>query len=300
MRKPVEGLMWLIILLSFCIILGVLLIGGSISLFLAPRMVPVVWFGFCVFGILSIYQMLVVVRDIRTHRGGGMKLYSLVFLIPVFLIVTAAPQSSTPQMLPNQNIGFNTLTSSDTADLPPAAAPSPVTTAPPRDPENTPCPAETSPPKETPAPEETAAPALTPTPEKDIADMQVCVLDQDPIGGQGSGSFGAYLYTPLDDLAGQEITLYGFVYKEDSFPPDTILVSRLMITCCAADAMIVGYHVRVEDADDFSSDEWIQVTGTVEQFATEMYGEVFYVPILIGGTVTRCEAPSTEDAYIYP
>lgn len=293
MRKPAEGLLWLGILMSFSIVLGVLLIGGAINLFLAPRMVPVVWFGFCVFCMLSIYQAVQVVRDMRAHRGGPMKLYSLVFLIPVFLIVSAAPRANTPQMLPNQNIGLGVMRPSDAAQtavpsLEPSAVPSP--------PDHASSPA----PETTPVPWETPTPAETPAPAVDIDEMPVCVLNPDTMTDQGSGSFAEYLYMSMEDLMGQEITLSGFVYKDESFPPDTILVARLMITCCAADAMVVGYHVRVEDAGDFSSDEWIQVTGTVQRFTMDMYGESRDLPILTGGTVARCEAPSTEDAYVYP
>lgn len=290
MPKPVEGLLWLIILLSFSIILGVLLIGGSISLFLAPRMVPVVWLGFCVFCILSIFQAGIVLRDIRARRGESAKLYSLVFLIPVFLIVTASPQASTPQMLPNPNIGLNGIPNTAESISPspePVVSPSCVDPSPSPDTANSPVPAKT------PTPEE------SPNPDMDVSDMPACVLGKDLIG-QGSGSFGEHLFASLDELIGEEITLYGFVYKEDSFPPDTVLVGRLMITCCAADAMIVGYHVRVEDAGDFSGDEWIQVTGTVQRFSMEMYGQMYELPILTGGTVARCQSPPAEEAYVYP
>jgi uncharacterized membrane protein YcgQ (UPF0703/DUF1980 family) len=64
--------------------------------------------------------------------------------------------------------------------------------------------------------------------------------------------------------------------------------------------MVMGYHVRVADTDDFSNDEWIQVTGTVQRFSMEMYGDMHNLPILTGGTVTRCEAPPYDEAYVYP
>lgn len=304
MRKPVEGLIWFIVLLSFSIILGVLLIGGTIRLFLAPRMVPVVWFGFCIFCILSIYQATILVRDLRTHRGGAMKLYTLVFVLPVFLIVTATPQASTPQMLPNPNIGFKTIGNQDNAQRPspePAAIPSPSLPASSPDPGDTPVPTETPAPENTKAPvEETPLPEETPTPEKDIAEMPICVLTGDTIAGKEAGPFEESLYTLPQDLFGQTIKLHGFVHKDDSFPPNTILVSRLMITCCTADAMVVGFHVRVEDADAFSNDEWIQVTGMAQRFAMEMYGEIYVLPILTGGTITRCEGPPEDEAYVYP
>jgi putative membrane protein len=94
--------------------------------------------------------------------------------------------------------------------------------------------------------------------------------------------------------------MYGFVYKDESFPENTILVSRLLITCCAADATLVGFHVKVENADDFVEDEWIEVTGAVDKFKLNYYGKEYEFPIITDGTVIKCEKPELSDWYVYP
>jgi putative membrane protein len=96
------------------------------------------------------------------------------------------------------------------------------------------------------------------------------------------------------------MTLTGFVYKDPSFPEDTILVSRLLINCCAADASVVGFHARVEDENDYKDGEWISVTGTVKTIFIQIDGQVYEFPVLTGGTICRSAAPEAEDAYIYP
>ena len=49
-------------------------------------------------------------------------------------------------------------------------------------------------------------------------------------------SFREYLHNTLEELVGKTVTVYGFVYSDDAFPENTVLVARMMITCCAADA----------------------------------------------------------------
>jgi hypothetical protein len=45
MRKAVGEVLWLLVLGAVTVIMGWLLFSGDILLYLAPRMVPMVWFG---------------------------------------------------------------------------------------------------------------------------------------------------------------------------------------------------------------------------------------------------------------
>jgi hypothetical protein len=44
---------------------------------------------------------------------------------------------------------------------------------------------------------------------------------------------------------GQEARLIGFVYRDDRFNGDEFMISRFVISCCAADAAPLGLVVRV-------------------------------------------------------
>lgn len=74
------------------------------------------------------------------------------------------------------------------------------------------------------------------------------------------------------DYTGQTITVEGFVYREDTFSSNNIVVGRLRINCCAADAFIIGFMCRYEAASELESNSWVKVTG---QLLTE---SVYYEP----------------------
>jgi putative membrane protein len=290
-RRSVEVL-WLLVLAAMDFVTGLLLFSGDILLYLAPRMLPIAWFGFAMLCILTAFQL---VRLVRTHRyefGKQTRLYSLMFLIPMVLFVTTPPNQNTVMSLPNP--GLQVVGAAQTAAQQPRQTAMPEET-----PQTAPTvtePAEAAPettPEET--PEATTAPEVK---VSELNDLKPCALE-DSDAEFGLDTFGDYIYIPIEQLRGQKISLYGFVYKDDAFPEGTILVSRKLMTCCAADASLVGFHVRVEDADDFKTDEWVEVTGTVQAFAVPYEGSEYTMPILTGGVIRHREAPM-GDPYIYP
>jgi len=70
--------------------------------------------------------------------------------------------------------------------------------------------------------------------------------------------------------AGETITLEGFVTKEASAPPDEILLTRYIVTCCVADATIAQVRVVGLPPGDYTNDEWLQVTGNVYPVGREV------------------------------
>jgi putative membrane protein len=269
MRKREGEILWLVILLALILIMGKLLVGGDILIFLAPRMVPVVWFGFAVLLLLSVYQFFHIVRS--PHGGQEpqrVRPGTFLFLVPVVLLFTVAPDTSTPGALPNQNVRMISLTDER-------------------------------------APEEQSPGADTALDEaddtEDVSGIPPCVLEDETARFDKSADlFSKYLFGTVEDLAGRTVTVYGFVYADDTFPENTVLVARMLISCCAADASIVGFHVKTEDSTALLPNEWIRVTGTVRTIRMPYYGSDYDFPILTDGLIVRCDAPAAEDAYIYP
>lgn len=262
MRKLWMDWLWLAVLFALIVVTGMLLAGGDILLYLAPRMAPMVWFGFAVFIILLIYQLSQIVRSLfqkeNTHGG---RIGIVLFLVPVLLFFTVTPNQSTPGSLPNQNVKMTGLTAQ----------------------------------AETEVKENTEAAA------SDAGGYPPCVIEEETaVFDKSADLFSQYLTTTLQDLEGKTVTVYGFVYHEDSFPENTVVVSRMMIVCCAADASVVGFYVRLEDGADLKENEWIRVTGTIRGINLEYYGDYYDFPILTDGMIVRCAAPDVDDAYIYP
>ena len=288
-RRSVEVL-WLLVLAAMAFVTGLLLFSGDILLYLAPRMLPIAWFGFAMLCILAIFQLARLIRTQRQEFGKAARLYSLMFLIPLILFATVTPNEATAVTLTNPGVKVAGATQA-------AATPKPS-----RTPEATAVPGTADAGQETLAAYETpeVTPEPTPAPEvatEDVAALTPCTLTEE--GEAAADNFSNYVYTPIEELEGQRITLYGFVYKDNAFPDGTILVSRMLMTCCAADTSLVGFHVRVENTGDFENDEWIQVTGTVKAFEMEYEGDTYTMPVLTDGTIIRRSVPA-GDPYIYP
>lgn len=63
---------------------------------------------------------------------------------------------------------------------------------------------------------------------------------------------------------GKKIELKGFVYKEEGFQSNQLVISRFLITHCVADASIIGFLTEFDDADTLEVDSWIEATGELD------------------------------------
>lgn len=98
----------------------------------------------------------------------------------------------------------------------------------------------------------------------------------------------------LNRFEGQEAKLTGFVYRDERFEQDQFMVSRFVLSCCAADAAPIGVVVRSSKSASFSDDQWVEVTGEFElgRFGGED------MPILLAESITPIGIP--EQPYLYP
>ncbi|NEP14782.1 MAG: TIGR03943 family protein [Symploca sp. SIO2C1] len=70
------------------------------------------------------------------------------------------------------------------------------------------------------------------------------------------------IYPEPDTYTGQAVKVKGFVVHPPELPPKYLLVSRFVITCCAADAYPVGLPVKLKvNKDKYPVDSWIEVEG---------------------------------------
>jgi uncharacterized repeat protein (TIGR03943 family) len=59
----------------------------------------------------------------------------------------------------------------------------------------------------------------------------------------------------------QGAKVIGFVYRDDRFGTDEFMVSRFVISCCAADAAPLGLVVRWPKTASLTNDQWVEVSG---------------------------------------
>lgn len=100
-----------------------------------------------------------------------------------------------------------------------------------------------------------------------------------------------------DQYTGQKVKVQGFVvYPTDSPLPDQyLLLSRFVITCCAADAYPIGLPVKLtSSSSSFTADTWLEVEG---QMITETLGGKRQ--LTIAATSPPKKIPQPKNPYNY-
>ncbi|MBV9387401.1 MAG: TIGR03943 family protein [Chroococcidiopsidaceae cyanobacterium CP_BM_ER_R8_30] len=70
------------------------------------------------------------------------------------------------------------------------------------------------------------------------------------------------VYPEPDEYTGQKVNVQGFVIHPPELPPNLLMLSRFVITCCAADAYPVGLPVKLDQTSKaYPSDSWLEVQG---------------------------------------
>ncbi len=102
------------------------------------------------------------------------------------------------------------------------------------------------------------------------------------------------LYMFNDDYIGKEITMVGFVDKDDSFLPNQFGLARYVITCCAADATLGGLICEYNNTESLKKGSWLTVRGTIQKGLYDQQN----VPIVKVTSYKNSEKP--QNPYIYP
>lgn len=102
------------------------------------------------------------------------------------------------------------------------------------------------------------------------------------------------VYPEPDEYAGQKVNVQGFVVYPPGLSSQYLLVTRFVITCCAADAYPVSLPVKLPgNRDSYQPDTWIDVKG---QMITETLKD--RRQLVIEATEVK-EIPEPEDPYYY-
>lgn len=100
---------------------------------------------------------------------------------------------------------------------------------------------------------------------------------------------------------GKSYTLMGFVYHPNDLPKNQFILTRFYIFCCIADAIPIGITVESPNANEFKSDSWVQLSGTLQTEtlpALEQLEPTSWVPrdkgqpVLIAHSIKAIATPS--------
>ncbi len=90
------------------------------------------------------------------------------------------------------------------------------------------------------------------------------------------------------EIDGKEVSVEGFVFKQNNGKEGFMLV-RFLITCCAADATPLGVQVTYQNAEQLKQDEWVKVYGKCLMKENKI--------VILAEEVRKTQAPS--NVYLY-
>lgn len=102
------------------------------------------------------------------------------------------------------------------------------------------------------------------------------------------------VYPEPDAYTGQQVNVQGFVIHLPDLPEEYFLISRFVITCCAADAYPVGLPVKLSQSRSaYPPDTWLEIQG---EMSTEILGDRRQLTIVANSIQ---EIPEPRNPYEY-
>ncbi len=95
-------------------------------------------------------------------------------------------------------------------------------------------------------------------------------------------------------LAGQPVKVSGFVFKDEKYGADTFMLIRFTVSCCVADAAVVGLLVQSPESQNLTNDTWVEVTGSFVSSKQESWK----LPLVVAQQISKIDVPSQP--YLYP
>lgn len=257
--------LWFITLYGFAILIAYLLYTGRIYTFVHPKMVKYVTASLLGFLILSVYQFF---QIFTISRNSGLKPGYILFMIPIILGFTAK--------------GFDaSILEKKSVSLAAQSSKSPQG-------DNS---------------LKNNATSLVAVPNNQaIAIPESYFTEEGIIQFKDTNFFRALndIGSKLEQFKGRKVDITGFVYKDKGLKSNEFVISRMMMSCCAADAQLVGLACTGEEAAAMSEGEWVRVQGTIGSghYKNPDTGEEQEIAIIYSEKTQRNQPPGSQ--YIYP
>ena len=101
-------------------------------------------------------------------------------------------------------------------------------------------------------------------------------------------------YPEPDAYKGQKVKLTGFVVHAPDQPDNQFLITRFVITCCAADVYPVSLPVKItESRSSYPPDRWLQIEGQTDVENTNGKRQV----IIVASNITAIAEPKNPYDY---
>ncbi len=107
------------------------------------------------------------------------------------------------------------------------------------------------------------------------------------------------IYGNPQNYLGKLINMKGFIYKQKGLNKDEFILSRIVVSCCAADAQLVGILCGNSEEKTLTEGTWVNIEGILSQreYKDAKSGEISVIPMIKVSKVEKLDAQNNE--YIY-
>ncbi|MBU3143526.1 TIGR03943 family putative permease subunit [Clostridium sp. CF012] len=107
------------------------------------------------------------------------------------------------------------------------------------------------------------------------------------------------IYGSPHNYIGRSINMKGFIYKQKGLNKAEFILSRIVVSCCAADAQIVGILCDYSEEKIFPESTWVNIEGTLGErdYKDAKSGEISVIPIIKVSKVEKLDVQNND--YIY-
>ncbi|MFC0274218.1 TIGR03943 family putative permease subunit [Metabacillus herbersteinensis] len=96
-----------------------------------------------------------------------------------------------------------------------------------------------------------------------------------------------------EKFVGKSIEFIGFIYREPDFDENQFVVARFGLSCCVADASVYGTLATLPDAKQYGDDQWIRISGEL----TKTNYQDWVLPNVQIQSIEKIEQPKSP--YVY-
>ncbi|MFZ5351699.1 MAG: TIGR03943 family putative permease subunit [Bacillota bacterium] len=263
MKRKIEQLIRLFIITGFLIYLLVLIISGDLYYFINPSLRIFTYFSTVAFLLMAVVQAKKVISAFKENSGSisrYVKLSYIVFCIPLILGFALPAKALDSFMIEKKGFNIEAAVQSSAAkdaNSKPKSSDSVGTN--------------------------------TYDAESDINKMDVIKLED-----WNFASIIEQLYADIDKNIGKEVEVKGFIFKTQELKENQFVIGRYIVTCCAADAEIIGLLCNSSDAAELAIDQWVIVKGIINKVAVDD----MEIPVIDVTSIEKTDRPPSE--YVYP
>lgn len=259
-----------------------LLASGKVALYLHPKMNGYLVFALVMLIIINAYWIATALN--REARKGAFKWGTMMFFLPIILFL-GSPSQISNAVIQNKSIGVKMPTAVsqpiETMDEKEQSSDTSETVQ--KTPEEIMAEMELTPP---PGADIDDAPAVTDRESTEVEEIQTSepvkdtsteeavekvsttsTSNSDSIFVDEMYDFIVDVFEHPDLYENKTVTVEGFVYTEEGYSQDSLILSRLVMSCCAADSYVMGVFVKYGGASQLNDGDWYRMTGVMEMDA---------------------------------